>query len=143
MKKMTGSLNISDVASLTISRLAFMETPTNKSVEVIEHALKDYFTSTIKQAVDTGEAIEMPNLGFMQVVEVVSKKGYAWDKVYNGKDYVLILKTDIEAMIFEIDDKWYQRILKKALTGVVYRPTPVLFKNRMSEILNLLNADKK
>lgn len=104
--------------------------------------IEDYFDICFKAAIDSGEAISIPFIGNLQVVKKISKKGYAWDKKYNGKDYELCAESNLHVDI-SVDKKYYEKIISRVDKGVEYEYEIINHAERLEEILSLLHDGPK
>jgi len=112
-----------------------------RDIEVYKKLIEEYFNNIFREAVLTGDAIIFPFVGNLQVITKISKKGYEWDKLYKGRDFELIIHTNKKVNI-KTDEVWYDKILRAAERGVVYKPEVRNPVEALHEIVSLLTNGK-
>ena len=115
---------------------------TVKTVAVYKNLIEFYFGICFAKAVKSGDAIPMPFLGNLQVIEKPAKKGWRWDKKFDGKDYELVLDTKKNVSI-KINKAWYPKVINAVGRGVTYKSEVINYEERLDEILSLLDAEDK
>ncbi len=111
-----------------------------KSIIAYKYFVEYYFQQCIKDAIG-GEIVDLNEAGHIQVIEVLSKKNYKWDKQYNGKDWKLLLHTPGETKV-KFDPKHYTEIIKRVDKGMKYKDTVENHVKRLDELLLLLHEHK-
>lgn len=112
-----------------------------KSLLVYEQMIEHYFRTCVRQAISYGEAVSLPFIGNMQVVQVISKKGYKWDQKYNGKDYELKIESS-KNVIIHTDQANYPAVMRAVDRGTSYSSQVINYSERLDEILSLLNGKR-
>lgn len=138
------NVSASSLAQLLRARIMRINKLNKSQMPVLDDyqpIIEYYFKLCFEQAIKSGEAISFPLIGNIQVIKKISKKGYAWDKKYDGKDYELIVHTDKRVDI-SVSDCFYQQIIAQVDGGMDYQYDVVNHSERLQEIIHLLNGNK-
>lgn len=94
-----------------------------KSPSVCGAIAKEYFKMMFNSVIDkpVSHSFQSHGISHVQVLEKQSRKGYEWDRKYNGKDYELLIIHDYPYAEITIDSAFTKKVLRKAEAGMLYQ----------------------
>lgn len=140
------AVDANGLATLLRARIEYANTKRRnkipvKSIKVYRSMIESYLRSMFNHSVINADAVTFPFVGDLQVLQVPSKKNYEWDRKYNGKDYELVISTDMDAAI-KISARWYDKVIGAVDRGVIFHNEIRNPADRLNKMLNVLEHGK-